>query len=69
MVIASRVKKYASKLFWIYSDLKLTKLELFPWISRKFRKSRKSWKWDLLKSEITEILEIPEMGLVRSGLY
>ena len=42
--------------------MKLTKLELFPWISRKFRKSRKSWKWDLLKIEITEILDILEMG-------
>ena len=44
----------------------MTKLELFPWISRKFRKSRKSWKWDLLKRDITEILEILEileMGL------
>ena len=39
----------------------MTKLELFPWISRKFRKSLKSWKWDLLKSEITEILEILEI--------
>ena len=63
MVIASRVKKCASKLLWVKSDLKLTKLELFPWISRKFRKSRKSWKWDLLKRDITEILEILEMGL------
>ena len=38
------------------------KTRAFPCISRKFRKSRKSWKWDLLKSEITEILEILEMG-------
>ena len=28
----------------------------------EIRKSRKSWKWDLLKSEITEILDILEMG-------
>ena len=44
----------------------MTKLELFPLIARKFRKSRKSWKWDLLKRDITEILEILEileMGL------
>ena len=37
------------------------KTRAFSWISRKFRKSRKSWKWDLLKSEITEILEILEI--------
>ena len=39
----------------------MTKLELFPWIYRKVRKSRKSWKWDYLKRDITEILEILEI--------